>query len=148
MYGSVIAVVSKGIVDVDGWLNVWQRNVDSGRMEFDKWVPCWPVSFASALPPTSPSLSLLQLLSGQFNAKFGFNLIVFGFFLFPGWFQCWSKSNRTPHNLVAADWRRFLLDGLFCHRSVDGAAVSIHFLSTHSTNVRNNWHEQSSLNWL
>ncbi len=36
MIGSVAALVIKGIADV-GFENVWQRNINSGRLEFFKY---------------------------------------------------------------------------------------------------------------
>ena len=33
MVGSAIALVIKGVMDV-GWDNIWQRNFDTGRIDF------------------------------------------------------------------------------------------------------------------
>jgi len=37
MIGSMATLVVKGVMDV-GITNFWERNLDSGRLEFFKWV--------------------------------------------------------------------------------------------------------------
>lgn len=127
MYGSFITVLVKGIYDAGGLEAVWQRNLDSSRVEFLKYTKqIVLVSFKSFLRYCFVIYSVDFDPTTRHTVKHSFSY----------WIMAFLNLVIFREDLVFDNWRLLLLDILLWNRPIHRPALLSHANLTQSANVK------------